>query len=117
MPFIFIKGRFKPKVGIPDGDSVRFLANNPALWKKLGNTPVRLGASDKSKHITQAPSLGNIEAIKATTSNVNGFQALFPIPRQERESTKWFLSPLAAPLVALNQPLELSCKPRSAPCG
>lgn len=53
MPFILIKGRFKPTVGIPDGDSVRFKANNPALWKKLDGTPVRLGTSDKSKNTAQ----------------------------------------------------------------
>lgn len=71
MPFILIKGRFKPTVEIPDGDSVRSQANNPALWKKLDGTPVRFGTSDKSKNITQTPSLENIGAIKATTSKMH----------------------------------------------
>lgn len=63
MPFFVIKGRFKPAVGIPDGDSVRFQANKPALWKKLGGTPVRLGTSDKSKNTAQLR-LEGIDAIE-----------------------------------------------------
>jgi hypothetical protein len=35
MPFVLIKGRFFPGVGIPDGDSVRFAADNLALWSRL----------------------------------------------------------------------------------
>jgi hypothetical protein len=35
MQFILIKGRFKPKAGIPDYDSVRFLANDFSIWSKL----------------------------------------------------------------------------------
>ena len=53
MPFTVIKGRFKPAVGIPDGDSVRFQANKPALWKKLTGTAVRLGESPKTKNTAQ----------------------------------------------------------------
>ncbi len=77
MPFTFIKDRFKPEVRNPDGDFVRFQADNPTLWKKLVGTPVRLGISDKSKCIAQAPSLENIEAIKTTTSNMNWFLTPF----------------------------------------
>lgn len=68
MPFILIKDRLKPDVGIPDEDSLHFLANNPALWKSLDDNPVKLGTSNKSKHIALAPSL---EAIKTTTSKMN----------------------------------------------
>lgn len=50
-------------MGIPDGDSVRFQANMPALWKKLGGTPVRLGTSDKSKNTAQLR-LEGIDAIE-----------------------------------------------------
>lgn len=53
MPFIVIKGRFKPTVGIPDGDTVRFKADNLALWKKLQGVPVRLGKSEHSKNTVQ----------------------------------------------------------------
>lgn len=77
MPFILIKDRFEPEVGTPDRDSVRFPANSPVLWKRLDGTPLRLGTSDKFKHIAQAPPLENIKAIKATTSNMNWFLTPF----------------------------------------
>lgn len=35
MPFTLIKGTFYTKLGIPDGDSVRFKADNDVLYKKL----------------------------------------------------------------------------------
>ena len=35
MPFVLIKGTFFPGVGVPDGDSVRFRADNIALWNRL----------------------------------------------------------------------------------
>jgi hypothetical protein len=35
MPFTIIKGTFHPERGIPDGDSVRFKADNPNLIKAL----------------------------------------------------------------------------------
>lgn len=35
MPFVLIKGTFHPGVGIPDGDSVRFAADDISLWDRL----------------------------------------------------------------------------------
>ena len=35
MPFVMIKGTFFPGVGIPDGDSVRFAADDISLWDRL----------------------------------------------------------------------------------
>lgn len=35
MPFLLIKGVFKPEIGQPDGDSVRFLANERDLLLML----------------------------------------------------------------------------------
>lgn len=35
MPFILIKGMFFPSVGEPDGDSVRFAADDISLWDRL----------------------------------------------------------------------------------
>jgi hypothetical protein len=35
MPFVLIKGTFFPGVGIPDGDSVRFAADDISLWDRL----------------------------------------------------------------------------------
>jgi hypothetical protein len=43
MPFTLIKGRFKPAAGNPDGDSVRFLADDLHLWGKLEGAPVQPG--------------------------------------------------------------------------
>lgn len=63
MPFILIKGRFRPGAGIPDGDSVRFLANDLSLWDKPEGYSVRLGTSAKSKdtvrlRLVELPRLG-----------------------------------------------------------
>lgn len=67
MPFYLIKGQFRPAVGIPDGDSVRFHATNVSLWKKLEGKPVRLGTSAKTKGTVQLRFEG-IDAIeKAAT--------------------------------------------------
>lgn len=53
MPFVLTKGRFKPLSGTPDGDSVRFLAKNINLWKKLEGKSVRFGTSAKTKNTVQ----------------------------------------------------------------
>jgi endonuclease YncB( thermonuclease family) len=63
MPFFLIKGHYRPKAGIPDGDSVRFLANNLALWGKLDGYSVRLGTSAKTKDTVQLR-LEGIDAIE-----------------------------------------------------
>jgi hypothetical protein len=38
MPFVLIKGTFFPGVGIPDGDSVRFAADDLSLWSRLAGS-------------------------------------------------------------------------------
>lgn len=43
MPFVLIKGRYIPSAGVPDGDSVRFRANNLSLWGKLEGKPAKIG--------------------------------------------------------------------------
>jgi hypothetical protein len=53
MPFVAIKGRFKPEAGVPDGDSVRFLANNNAHWKKLEGRPAEIGTGVETKGTVQ----------------------------------------------------------------
>lgn len=63
MPFTLIKGRYKPLAGIPDGDSVRFLATNLSLWKRLEGTPVELGTGPKTKNTAQLR-LEGIDAIE-----------------------------------------------------
>lgn len=53
MPFLLIKGRFIPQAGIPDGDSVRFRADDRNLWTKLKGTPPELGKSARIKDTVQ----------------------------------------------------------------
>lgn len=53
MAFTLIKGRFKPKAGFPDGDSVRFLANDLSLWSKLEGRLVQVGTGAKTKDTVQ----------------------------------------------------------------
>ena len=46
MPFSVIKGTFRPKGAQPDGDSIRFVPDNPEEWKLLdGEHPVKRNAS------------------------------------------------------------------------
>ena len=46
MPFVLIKGTFFPGVGIPDGDSVRFSADDISLWNRLDSPIDDLGTND-----------------------------------------------------------------------
>ena len=52
MPFKLIKGRFHPKAGRPDGDSVRFLANDLNLWQDLRRRVV-LGTGTRTRDTVQ----------------------------------------------------------------
>lgn len=53
MPYLLIKGRFKPMAGTPDGDSIRFLADDIKLWKNLEGRPVELGTGPETRNTTQ----------------------------------------------------------------
>ena len=44
MPFFVIKGTFHIKGYSPDGDSIRFKADNEANWDKLSGPRVNLNA-------------------------------------------------------------------------
>jgi len=74
MPFILIKGRFKPQAGFPDGDSVRFLASNVELWKKLEGRPVKLGTGPETKNTVQLRFEG-IDAIEKAATKPLSTQA------------------------------------------
>jgi len=74
MPFILIKGRFKPKAGVPDGDSVRFLANNVKLWKKLEGRSPTLGTGVETKDTVQLRFEG-IDAIEKAATKPLSTQA------------------------------------------
>jgi hypothetical protein len=53
MPFTLIKGRFKPQAGFPDGDSVRFMADDLSLWLQLEGRRVNLGTGRSTKNTVQ----------------------------------------------------------------
>jgi endonuclease YncB( thermonuclease family) len=53
VPFTLIKGHFKPRAGIPDGDSVRFLADDVGLWNRLEGEQVELGTADETRDTVQ----------------------------------------------------------------
>ena len=76
MPFILIKGHFAPETGIPDGDSVRFVADDPKLWAKLQGVAVRHGTAAASLHSVQLR-LEGIDAIEK--------HAIQPLANQARD--------------------------------
>lgn len=49
MTFLLIKGTFHIKGYQPDGDSVRFRADNPALWQWFAKQPVLLNAQQHAQ--------------------------------------------------------------------
>lgn len=48
MPFTLIKGKYTPKFGIPDGDTLRFVADNLELWNKLDGRGVKISENNNS---------------------------------------------------------------------
>jgi endonuclease YncB( thermonuclease family) len=67
MGFTIIKGKFKPLAGQPDGDSVRFEANDTSLFSRLEGRPVQLGTGAETLNTVQLRFEG-IDAIeKAAT--------------------------------------------------
>ena len=73
MPFVLIKGTFFPGVGIPDGDSVRFAADDISLWNRLDGPIDDLGTND-----TVQLRFEGIDSIEKT--------ALQPLATESRDS-------------------------------
>jgi hypothetical protein len=48
LPFTLIKGQFVPAAGEPDGDSVRFRANDPIFWLKLEGRRVDINFENRT---------------------------------------------------------------------
>lgn len=63
MPFTLIQGHYLPRAGTPDGDSVRFRADDPALWDRLSGRPVSLGTGVATRDTVQLR-LEGIDAIE-----------------------------------------------------
>lgn len=49
MPFVVIKGTFHVEGYSPDGDSIRFRADDKELWSKLSGRPAELNARDHAQ--------------------------------------------------------------------
>jgi endonuclease YncB( thermonuclease family) len=77
MPFTLIKGRFKPMAGTPDGDSIRFLADDIKLWKNLEGRSVELGTGPETKNTAQLR-LDGVDAIEKGAAK--------PLSEQARDS-------------------------------
>ena len=77
MPFTLIKGHFKPEAGVPDGDSVRFRADNLALWDKLEGRAVAIGTGAETVGTAQL----RLEGIDAIEKG-----AIQPLATQARDS-------------------------------
>jgi hypothetical protein len=65
MPLTLMKGRFKPLAGRPDGDSVRFLADDLTLWARLEGAPPEIG----KRPTDGSPPLGVLTALAGHTSH------------------------------------------------
>jgi hypothetical protein len=78
MPFTLIKGRFKPLVGNPDGDSVRFLADDLLLWDRLEGSAVELGPETQPTKDTAQLRFEGIDSIEK--------QAIEPLATDSRQS-------------------------------
>jgi endonuclease YncB( thermonuclease family) len=48
MPFTLIKGKFVPNTGRPDGDSIRFKADDPIYYLKLRGRPVDINFDNRT---------------------------------------------------------------------
>lgn len=98
MPFTLIKGRFRPQVGFPDGDSVRFLADDLSLWLRLEGRRPNLGTGETTKDTVQLrfEGIDSIEkaAIKplSTQSRNNMFKLIGFDPDDNPEPEGFVLS-------------------------
>ncbi len=74
MGFTLIKGTFKPKAGIPDGDSVRFMPDNLNLLEELEGLKAKVGESAKTNGTVQLRFEG-IDAIEKGATKPLSVQA------------------------------------------
>jgi endonuclease YncB( thermonuclease family) len=79
MGFTLIKGKFKPLIGIPDGDSVRFEAFNNAHYAHLEGVAVRIGTGVETRNSVQLRFEG-IDAIEKTATE--------PLATEAKENMK-----------------------------
>ena len=91
MAFILIKGNFKPLAGLPDGDSVRFKADNLSLFNNLEGRRVEIGTGVETLNTVQLRFEG-IDAIEKAATKPLSVQAkenmLFASPKS-KEKCLW----------------------------
>ncbi len=92
MSFTLIKGTFHVVGYSPDGDSIRFNAKDPALWKKLSGPAVELNARGHAQL--------RIEAVDALETHYQG--ACQP-PKPARAAAGYLLSELGINEVVWNE--------------
>ncbi len=73
MAFVLIKGTFHVKGYSPDGDSIRFRANNSDNWRKLSGPAVALNAQGHSQL--------RVEAVDALETHYQGFHQPLKLAR------------------------------------
>jgi hypothetical protein len=83
MSFFLIKGTFHVKGYSPDGDSVRFQANNSANWKKLSGPAAELNARGHAQL--------RMEAVDALETHYEGYHQ--PL-KQAKAAGRFLLSSL-----------------------
>ena len=83
MSFVLIKGTFHVLGYSPDGDSIRFKANDSSLWKKLSGPAVQCNARG---HVQL-----RIEAVDALETHYQGF---FQPEKPARAAARYLLSHL-----------------------
>jgi hypothetical protein len=106
MSFTLIKGTFHVQGYSPDGDSVRFKARNPALWKKLSGQAVELNARGHAQL--------RIEAVDALETHYQG--CCQPL-RPARAATRFLLAELAITDVAWDGPHSAVTRAKDATVG
>jgi hypothetical protein len=92
MSFFLIKGTFHVKGYSPDGDSVRFRANNSANWKKLSGPAAELNARGHAQL--------RMEAVDALETHYEGYHQ--PL-KQAKAAGRFLLSSLGINEVVWNE--------------
>ncbi len=78
MPFTLLKGKFVPNAGTPDGDSIRFRANDPIYWLKLKGGKVNINFDNRTVQ-TRFEAIDAIEKGATKPLSVEAKNSLFSL--------------------------------------
>jgi endonuclease YncB( thermonuclease family) len=106
MTFTLIKGTFHAAGYSPDGDSIRFKARNPELWKKLSGPAAETNARGHAQL--------RIEAVDALETHYQGFSQP-PVPA--RAATRFLLSFLGIEAVVWDETQSTVARAKDATDG